>query len=413
MAMMNDEAVVRRKWLTPEQFTEGLAICEILPGPSSTQMGIYIGYLLAGQIGALVSGLCFIIPAFIIVVFLSWGYFKFEELPQLEAVFWGISPVVIAIIFSFCWKLGQQVLSNKFAKAIAFFVLWSSLLLQVSLFLQFIVAGLLGLWFYEFKNKSFLAVDTVSSCERFFSTELLVVFSFWGWKTLRQYFDVFDDFFSEKILTLLPYPTFQKVIITDMMIGSSFWGWEQIKDIGVPLSWLFLKTGTLTFGGALVIIPVLKFNVVDQFHWLNLSEFIDGIAISQIAPGPVTLSAAFIGYKIAGVIGSIIATTAVFAPSFIFVMIAAPLWFKLRDNTSVLALLQGVTPAVVGAITAASISLLIATFSQSTLLESVMAGMIVIVTLVALLRYKVPTWVLVLLGAIIKPLGIIIIGVSP
>ena len=311
------------------------------------------------------------------------------------------------------YGLSITVLRNNFAKAIAFFVFWSSLLLQVSLFLQFIVAGLLGLWFYEFKNKSFLAFDTVSSCERVYSAEVFVVFSFWGWKTLKQYFDVFDDFLTKKLLTLLHYSTFQQVIVTDITTISSFWGWEQIKDVFAPLSWLFLKTGTLTFGGALVIIPVLKFNVVDQFHWLNLSEFIDGIAISQIAPGPVTLSAAFIGYKIAGVVGAIIATTAIFAPSFIFVMIATPLWLELHDNSSVRALLQGVTPAVVGAITAASISLLIATFSQSTLFESVMAGMIVIVTLVALLRYKVPTWVLVPLGAIIKPLAIIIIGVLP
>jgi len=106
--MQNDEAVVRRQWLTQAQFSDGLAVCEMLPGPASTQMGIYLGYLRAGQLGALVAGLAFIAPAFVIVVALSWIYFRFQALPQLDALFLGIAPVMIAIILGFCWKLGKK-----------------------------------------------------------------------------------------------------------------------------------------------------------------------------------------------------------------------------------------------------------------------------------------------------------------
>jgi chromate transporter len=113
MAMINDEAVVKRQWLSPEEFSEGLAICEMLPGPASTQLSIYTGYLRGGQLGAIIAGLCFITPAFFIVVLLSWAYFRWQEVPQIDALFLGIAPVITAIIFSFCWKLGKKILKTK------------------------------------------------------------------------------------------------------------------------------------------------------------------------------------------------------------------------------------------------------------------------------------------------------------
>ncbi|MEA5509301.1 chromate transporter [Crocosphaera sp. UHCC 0190] len=415
IAMMNDEAVVRRKWLTTEQFTEGLALCEILPGPASTQMGIYIGYLLAGQIGALIAGLCFIIPAFLILVLLSWIYFTWEKLPQLEGILFGVSSVVIGIIFSFCWQLGQKALTNNFARAIAVFVFFLSLFSQVSLLLQFMISGLAGLWFYYFKNKSFIFKNFRMIFAIFIPAEAIVISGFYTGEQMRQclvswscFFSTTSNFILTKLLAIIPYPIFQETLSTEIITVSSFWGWEHIKRFFIPLSWFFLKTGTLTFGGALVIIPVLKLNVVDKFHWLNLTEFINGIALGQISPGPVTLSSAFIGYKIAGFWGAIIATVAVFMPSFMFIMIAAPLWLKLRNSIRVRAFIKGVTPAVVGAITAISVSLLINTLSQFTFVESMIAVIIVLAALVALLCYQIPTWVLIALGAIIKPLVTII-----
>lgn len=136
IAMANDEAVARRQWLTPEQFTEGLAVCEMLPGPASTQMGIYIGYVRAGQLGALVSGFCFIAPAFLIVVALAWGYFRFQGLPQINDIFLGVSPVVIAIILAFCWKLARKTLKDIVGIGIAIAIFILTLTTTINILIQ-------------------------------------------------------------------------------------------------------------------------------------------------------------------------------------------------------------------------------------------------------------------------------------
>ncbi|PZO35782.1 MAG: chromate transporter, partial [Shackletoniella antarctica] len=135
IAMIHDEAVTRRGWLQEDQFLEGVAICEMLPGPASTQTGIYIGYLRAGQLGALVAGMCFIAPAFLIVLALSWAYFRFQGVPQIEHLFLGISPVVIAIIFGFCYKLSKKAIKDWQGVAIALTVLILSLVFRVNILL--------------------------------------------------------------------------------------------------------------------------------------------------------------------------------------------------------------------------------------------------------------------------------------
>lgn len=367
IAMANDEAVVRRQWLTPEQFTEGLAVCEMLPGPASTQMGIYIGYVRAGQLGALVSGFCFIAPAFMIVVALAWGYFHFQGLPQINAIFLGVSPVVIAIILAFCWKLAQKTLKDivRFGIAIAIFIL--TLTTSINVLIQFMGAGLVGLWWFRPRGRAFQG----------------------GW--------------------VPPMPLLLTKLPSEPLALSSFWGLERISEFLLPLTTFFLKVGSFIFGGGLVIIPLLEFEVVKQLHWLTQTEFINGVAIGQLSPGPVVLTAAFVGFKVAGVLGALVSTIAIFAPSFAFIMLAAPLLRRARQNQWIRAFLQGVTPAVLGAIAAATVPLLRTTLTQPTLFYAIASGLIGIAALVALIRFKTPTWLLVPLGA---GLGLIV-GAMP
>ena len=141
IALIGQETVTKRNWLDREQFSEGIAICEMLPGPASTQMAIYTGYLRGGQWGALVAGICFIFPAFLIVLALSWAYFRFEALPQTEALFYGISPVVTAIILGFCWKLGKKVIVSKLEIAIAIGVFFLVLFFNINVLALFVIAG--------------------------------------------------------------------------------------------------------------------------------------------------------------------------------------------------------------------------------------------------------------------------------
>lgn len=364
IAMANDEAVARRQWLSQEQFTDGLAICEMLPGPASTQMGIYIGYVRAGQIGALVAGLAFIAPAFLIVVALSWAYFRYQTLPQLEALFFGVSPVMIAIILGFCWKLGKKAIRDAVGLLIAL-VIFGLTLAQVNTLLLFLGAGLCGVWLYGPKRPP-LPPSILSGA------------------------------FLPLVAT-----SWVATVSVDVLALSSFWGSERIAEYAWPLLSFFLKTGTFIFGGGLVIVPLLEIEVVEKLHWLTRTEFLNGIAIGQLSPGPVVLTAAFVGYKVAGVLGALVASVGIFTPSFLFIMAGAPVLMQLRQNPWVKGFLSGVKPAVLGAIAAAVIPLGGAAFGQPTAALSVIAVAIAIAALVALIRYRVATWQLVLVGALI------------
>ncbi len=374
IAMENYEAVVRRHWLSQEQFTDGLAVCEMLPGPASTQLGIYIGYIRAGQLGALVAGLAFITPAFLIVLALSWGYFRFQGLPQVEALFLGVSPVVVAIILGFCWKLGKKTITHWVSALIAIAVLILTLLSPISVLPQFIVAGLVGLWLYGPRGPLSVSLPTTQQSQAW----LLPL-----------------GFFVPTVPLLL------STAAPEVLTLSSVWGWERIQTYFAPLSIFFVKVGTFIFGGGLVIIPLLEFEVVDQFHWLTRTEFINGVAIGQLSPGPVVLAAAFVGYKVAGVLGALVAAIAIFTPSFAFIMLASPLLLNLRKNPWVRGFLRGVMPAVLGAIAAAAVPLAQSAVNQTTIGMSVVAGVIGVAALFALLRYKTPTWQLVPAGAIV------------
>ncbi|MBD2111964.1 MULTISPECIES: chromate efflux transporter [Cyanophyceae] len=372
IAMIHDEAVVRRGWLKEEQFLEGVAICEMLPGPASTQTGIYIGYLRAGQLGALIAGVCFILPAFLIVLTLSWAYFKFQGVPQIEDLFLGISPVVIAIIFGFCWKLGKKAIKDWQGLAIALTVLLVSLVFRVNILLLFLLAGLAGLVIYRPTAPPPAGPSPRTS----------------AW-----------------LAPLLPItqgiPNLLANLPADPVAVSSFWGLDRIQDYFVPLSTFFLKTGAFIFGGGLVIIPLLETAVVDDFGWMTRNQFIDGVALGELTPGPVVITAAFVGYKVAGALGALVATIAIFTPSFLFIMFASPFLVRLRRNPWVKSFLKGVMPAVLGAIAAAAIPLSVAALQQDTLPRTAVAIAVGLAALIALVQFRRPTWQLVPAGALI------------
>ncbi|MEA5447734.1 chromate efflux transporter [Leptolyngbya sp. CCNP1308] len=372
IAMIHDEAVVRRGWFTEEQFLEGVAICEMLPGPASTQTGIYTGYLRAGQLGALVAGLCFIAPAFLIVLALSWAYFKFQGVPQIEDLFLGISPVVIAIIFGFCWKLGKKAIKDWQGVAIALTVLILSLVFRINILLLFLLAGLAGLAIYRPTSPPPAGPSSRTSA---WLAPLLPI--------------------TQGIPNLLANVTAEPIAVT------GFWGLDRIQEYLVPLTTFFLKTGAFIFGGGLVIIPLLETAVVNDFGWMTRNEFIDGVALGELTPGPVVITAAFVGYKVAGALGALVATIAIFTPSFLFIMFASPFLVRLRQNPWVKSFLKGVMPGVLGAIAAAAIPLAAAALLQDTVPRTVVAVTVGLAALVALVRFRCPTWQLVPVGAIV------------
>jgi len=371
IAMQNDEAVVRRGWLTPEEFAQGLAVCEMLPGPASTQMGIYIGYVRSGTIGAIVAGLSFIAPAFLIVVGLSWSYFRWQGVPQLDALFLGIFPVVVAIVAAFCWKLSRKAIKHPAHWAIAIGAFGLAAIVSLDVPWIFLIAGAIGLLLAARLNRS------RSDQNQNQSAWLLPLA---GVQTLPPFIT---------LTTGLP----------EALTVASFWGGDRIAEFALPLAGFFLKAGSAIFGGGLTIIPLLESEVVDRFHWLTIDEFISGVAIGQLSPGPVVLTAAFVGYKVAGFLGALVSTVAIFAPSFGFIILAAPLLRRLTQNDRVKAFLQGVTPAVLGTIAASMLPLARSAFVQPSIAASLFVVAIGVAALVAILRYKTPTWMLVPGGA--------------
>ncbi|NEQ54074.1 MAG: chromate efflux transporter [Leptolyngbya sp. SIO3F4] len=359
IAMINDETVDRRGWLGADEFSDGLAVCEMLPGPASTQMGIYTGYIYGGWLGALVAGLAFITPAFFIVVGLSWIYFQFQQLPQLIALFFGLSPVMIAIILGFCYKLGRKSIQNWLGIVIAATAFLVSAFSNLSTPILFLLAGLLGLGLY-------------------------------GPKGLRL-----NSFMPLGLLAT---------------VQPSFWGIEPLTEYGWTLFTFFLKVGTFIFGGGLVIIPLLEFEVVERLGWLSTADFINGVAIGQLSPGPVVLTAAFVGYKMAGFWGAFISTIGIFTPSFLFIMLAAPLLVRLRQNPWVQAFLKGIKPAVIGAIMAAAVPLSKTAFGQSTLSLSILAVAIAIASLIAIIHFKTTAWKLIISSAVVGLIGYPLLG---
>ncbi len=366
IAMQHDEAVIRRGWMSQEQFAEGVGLCELLPGPASTQMGIYVGYVRAGWLGALLAGFCFIAPAFVIEVIFSWLYFRFQGVPQLEGVFLGVAPVVIAIVLAFCWKLSCKAVKD-WSRGLIAVAAFALLLRGVNILVLFGLAALLGLVLYGPRSP-------------------------------------FKERGLPGIPALLPGPvlmlaqTVGSAVPLETLAVSSFWGLERIGTYFWPLTLFFLKVGSAIFGGGLVIIPFIADEVVDQLGWLTPAEFLDGVAIGQFTPGPVVLTAAFIGYKVAGVLGALTATAAIFAPSFVFILLAAPLLLRIRRNAWVKGSLQAITPTALGAVAAATVPLAQKALLQETMAESLMALGIGGAALIALLRFRQPTWLLVVAG---------------
>ena len=359
IAMINDEAVEQRGWLSTDECSDGLAVCEMLPGPASTQMGIYTGYVYGGWLGALVAGLAFVTPAFFIVVGLSWVYFQFQQLPQLKALFFGLSPVMIAIILGFCYKLGRKSIQSWLSVAIALLAFVASVFSGLSTPLVFLLAGLGGIGLY-------------------------------GPKGIRTH-------------SFLPLGLLATV-------QPSFWGSERLTAYGWPLFTFFLKVGAFIFGGGLVIIPLLEFEMVERLGWLSTADFINGVAIGQLSPGPVVLTAAFVGYKMAGFLGALISAVGIFTPSFLFIMLAAPLLVRLRQNPWVQAFLKGVKPSVVGAIMASAVPLGVSAFDQSNWPLSVLAIGIAGMSLTAIVRFRITAWKLSLGGATIGLVGYPLLG---
>ncbi|MBM4427959.1 MAG: chromate efflux transporter [Chloroflexi bacterium] len=333
IGIMHAEVVVRRKWLTDEEFLDLLGATNLIPGPNSTEMAIHIGYRRAGYLGLLAGGFCFIAPAALIVLLLAWLYVQYGTTPQLEWLMYGIKPVVIAIIAKALWMLGRKAFKNKLG-----------ILAGAAVFI---------LYFLGFNEIALL-----------FAGGLIVM------------------------LTV----NIQRIQKINPAIFIPLGGIALAQNIPFNLSTLFLtflKIGSVLYGSGYVLLAFLRNDFVLRLGWLTDQQLLDAVAIGQVTPGPLFTAATFIGYLLGGTSGALLATLGIFLPSFIFVLISNPLIPKIRNSVWMSSLLDGVNASSLGLMAAVTFQL---AFSS---LTDFPTALIAVVSLVLLLRYKInSTWLI-------------------
>jgi chromate transporter len=301
IAMMEDEVVRRRQWLSRDKFLDLLGATNLIPGPNSTEMAIHIGYLRGGWPGLIVAGSCFILPAALIVTGFAWAYVRYGSLPQTAHVLYGVKPVIIAVVLQALWGLARAAVKTKFLAVIGFAAVVLSFL-RVNELLVLFLAGILV-----------FCLSWLSGHQR---------------SQTKQ---------RRSILLVLPSTVyFQTVAATGTAVAS----------VGLlPLFLFFLKVGSVLFGSGYVLLAFLRGDLVERWHWLTNAQLLDAIAVGQVTPGPVFTTATFIGYVLAGPEGALVATIGIFLPAFFFVAVSGPLVPRIRRSPAAGAFLDGVNVA--------------------------------------------------------------------
>ncbi len=353
IAMMEEEVVTRRGWLTRERFLDLIGATNLIPGPNSTEMAIHIGFVRAGIVGLVVSGISFILPAALLTLGCAWAYDRFQTVPQAEALLYGIKPAVMAVILSAVWRLGKTAAKGPFLIGIGFLVMLL-VLFGINEIIALLGGGIVGiLWQLGSrlgKGKALLGFAWLPSSNLALSVTAA----------------------SPSSVTL------------------------------TSLGLFFLKIGCVLFGSGYVLIAFLQGGLVEQHQWLTQQQLLDAVAIGQFTPGPVLTTATFIGYVLAGPLGALVATLGIFGPSFLFVLATNPLIPRLRQSAVAGAFLDAVNASAIGLMAAVTVEL-----ARHTLIDWEAtqidwgAGLIALVSAALLFRYKVNSAWLVLGGAAI------------
>ena len=356
VGQMERELVGDRKWLTKDEMREGIAVCQSLPGPLAIQVGIWISYIRGGFWGAWAGGWSFILPNFIIVCALGALYVYYGGLSPVKAIFYGVSPAVIALILHSCYRLTKLGMKDWIEWALAAVAFVITVAVQAEVALVFIGCGIVGLLYY---GSLFRARASASTTRVFlFGVPLAVAGAA-----------------PSSVATLL----------------------------GQLLAF-FLKAGSLTFGSGLVIVPFLEKGLVQQMRWLNERDFLVAVAIGMISPGPVVITATFVGYLVAarlggslldGFWGSLVSTIGIFLPSFLLILIVAPILVRYRANPNIQGFIKGAYAAAIGTILGACVLL------GKIAIGDWLTALVAAASLLVLFRWKVSNPLLIAATAII------------
>jgi chromate transporter len=346
IAMMEDEVVVRRRWLSRGEFLDYLGATNLIPGPNSTEMAIHIGHARGGWPGLVVAGVSFILPATLIVTAVAWGYVRFGTLPAAEGLLYGVKPVVIAIVAQALWNLGRTAVKSAGLATLG---------------LAAIVAASAGVHELLVLAGAGIVMGVGRLIRR-------------GWPPVGLFVIVLSGAWSG--------------------VASAM----ALQAVGVPVGlWrlflVFAKAGSVLFGSGYVLLAFLRADLVERLRWLTESQLLDAIAVGQVTPGPVFTTATFIGYVLGGGVGAGVATAGIFLPAFVFVALSGPLVPRLRRSAIAGGVLDGVNVGSLALMAVVSWELGRAALVDPLTL-ALAAG-----SLIALARFRVNSAWLVLAGA--------------
>jgi chromate transporter len=352
---MHRDLVEQRKWISEDEYKEGLALAQLAPGPLAAQLSIYLGFVHYGVLGATLTGLLFVVPSFIMVVALGVAYKLFGGLPWMQAVFYGVGAAVIGIIAMSSFKLTTKSVSK----------LTSTEMKDKWL-----------LWMFYFIG---LVVTVITQSEN--------VLLFVGAGFIYMIVKAPPKWVKK--------PNKNFILIA----GIGFWQFK-LNTLG-KIAWFFLKAGAFVFGSGLAIVPFLHGGVVKEYGWLTEQQFLDAVAVAMITPGPVVITVGFIGYLVGGVPGACVAALATFIPCYLFTILPAPYFKKIAKNTSIKAFVDGITAAVIGALVGAVVIIGIRTIID---VPSALIGIATVFALVFLKKIKEPHLILIaaITGLILK-----------
>lgn len=399
IALMHQDLVHDKKWISEERFLHALNFCILLPGPEAQQLAIYMGWLLHKTLGGLIAGLFFILPAFFMLCGLAFVYMRYGELAAIQGFFAGVKPAIVALVLFAAYRMGAKTLKNQWLIGIAACAFMSILFLNAAFPLILVMAGLIGLIANRFFPASYQRGLKNNETSTKNSSELL--------SNNQKHTQAS---WTQSLKTLL----IGFVVIIGSLSALIFaFGLDHFL---VKTAWFYTKAAFLTFGGAYAVLPYVFQGAVDHYHWLTSQQMIDALALGESTPGPLIMVITFISFVSgwthivlptlsplnSGLVVAFIATLFTFLPSFLMIFLGAPVIEHTRNQSKLIAPLTAITAAVVGLILNLGITLANHTLWQTEVWEiHWMSVTIAVIAFIALQRYKVNTLLVILVSGLL------------
>jgi chromate transporter len=390
IAIMHQELVEQRRWISERRFLHALNYCMLLPGPEAQQLATYLGWLMHRTTGGIIAGLLFILPSLSLLILLSWLYLRFGQLPIVSAILYGIKPAVTAIVLFAAYRIGSRTLKNSLLWMLAALSFCAIFILNVPFPLIVLIAALIGALGGQWIPRYFVVGGNHSSIEHSMGKALID-----------------DDTPIPEHARFCWWRLLKVIVIGSLLWGgvmfflATHYGWNASLT---QMGWFFTKAALLTFGGAYAVLPYVYQGAVEHYHWLTAAQMMDGLALGETTPGPLIMIVTFVGFLggwndlplantplITAIIAAVTVTYFTFLPSFLFILAGGPLIESTHNNLKFTAPLSAITAAVVGVIVNLGVF-----FAWHTLWPqglsgdfNVIAAFITVTALLALFRYKI------------------------